>query len=196
MVICFSEMENYDADSECSGVSSRTPAPVRVKKQRKFNGKNFQRWQYKMLQFLTTLGLAGYLRRDPPSKKDWNVGEWKCKHNILNQLTDSIYGDYCNMDSAKEIWEALHNKYSTGPSRRRYSKRSRRGPQGGLSKKRKFRGKCFACQKKGHKSADCRLPKKSNQTTRLDELTQDLHNINLCAVISEVNLVGANPREW
>ncbi|KAL5553241.1 hypothetical protein UlMin_040642 [Ulmus minor] len=30
----------------------------------------------------------------------------------------------------------------------------------------------------------------------VDDITQDVANINLCAVISEVNLVGSNPREW
>ena len=35
------------------------------------------------------------------------------------------------------------------------------GPKKGISKKLKFQGKCFNCEKEGHKYADCRLPKKN-----------------------------------
>ena len=35
------------------------------------------------------------------------------------------------------------------------------GPKGGVSKKLKFQGKCFNYQKQGHKSTDCRLPKRN-----------------------------------
>ena len=34
------------------------------------------------------------------------------------------------------------------------------GPKEGISKKHKFQGKCFNCDKMGHKAADCRLPRK------------------------------------
>ena len=72
------------------------------------------------------------------------------------------------------------------------------GPKGGVSKKQKFQGKCFNCDKIGHKSSECRLPKKNknHEANVVDNITQDVADINLCAVISEVNLVGSNPREW
>ena len=35
------------------------------------------------------------------------------------------------------------------------------GPKGGISKKQKFQGKCFNCDKMGHKAAECRLPRKN-----------------------------------
>ncbi|KAL5566690.1 hypothetical protein UlMin_029854 [Ulmus minor] len=72
------------------------------------------------------------------------------------------------------------------------------GPKGGVSKKQKFQGKCFNCDKIGHKSSECRLPKKNKnpETNVVDNITQDVADIDMCAVISKVNLVGSNPKEW
>ena len=48
----------------------------------------------------------------------------------------------------------------------------------------------------GHKASDCRLPKKKkNKANIVDEITQEVSDIDLCAVVSEVNLVGSNPKE-
>ena len=71
-------------------------------------------------------------------------------------------------------------------------------PKGGVSKKSKFQGRCFNCDKMGHKSSECRLPKKKKkqEANVVENMTQDVSNINLSAVVSEVNLVGSNPREW
>ena len=72
------------------------------------------------------------------------------------------------------------------------------GPKGGVSKKQKFLGKCFNCTKQGHKSSDYRLPKryKPKEDNVVDGITKDVSNINLIIVLSEVNLVGSNPKEW
>ncbi|XP_062105607.1 uncharacterized protein LOC133817193 [Humulus lupulus] len=43
---------------------------------------------------------------------------------------------------------------------------SKLGTKGGVSKKSKFQGKCFNCNKTGHKSSDCRLTKKKGMVTR------------------------------
>ena len=72
------------------------------------------------------------------------------------------------------------------------------GPKGGVSKKQKFQGKCFNCGNQGHKSSNCRLQKsnKLKEANVVDGITKDVSNINLTVVISEVNLVGSNPKEW
>ena len=51
-------------------------------------------------------------------------------------------------------------------------KGSKLGPKGGVSKKPKFQGKCFNCNKVGHKLADCRLPKKekNNKANVVDNI--------------------------
>ena len=50
----------------------------------------------------------------------------------------------------------------------------------------------------GHKSSKCRLPKKKKkqEANVMENMTQDVSDINLYDVVSEVNLVGSNPREW
>ena len=50
----------------------------------------------------------------------------------------------------------------------------------------------------GHNAADCRLPKKNKNKEAYvkEEITQEVDDLNLSAVVSEVNLVGSNPREW
>ena len=72
------------------------------------------------------------------------------------------------------------------------------GPKGGVSKKQKFQGKCFNCGNQGHESSNCRLQKsnKPKEANVVDGITKDVSDINLTVVISEVNLVGSNPKEW
>ena len=50
----------------------------------------------------------------------------------------------------------------------------------------------------GHKSADCRLPKrnKKKEATVVAAITQEVSDISLSAVVSEVNMVDSNPKEW
>ena len=71
-------------------------------------------------------------------------------------------------------------------------------PKGGVLKPSKFQGKCFNCDKVGHRSADCRKPKKTKkkEANMVDDISKEIGDIDLCATVSEVNLVGSNPREW
>ena len=72
------------------------------------------------------------------------------------------------------------------------------GPRRGISKKQKFQGKCFNYGKQGHKSSNCKLLKrnKPKEDNVVDGITKDVSDIYLTIVISEVNLVGSNPKEW
>ena len=72
------------------------------------------------------------------------------------------------------------------------------GPKREASKKKKFLEKCFNCGKQGHRSSHCRLPKrnKPKEGNVIDNISKDVSNIDLTTVISEVNLVGSNPKEW
>ncbi|XP_074579060.1 uncharacterized protein LOC141835562 [Curcuma longa] len=71
------------------------------------------------------------------------------------------------------------------------SKSFKIGPKGGVSKK-KFSGKCFNCDRVGHKSSECRKPKKKQEAN----LNEGLEVDDLCAVITELNLVCSNSRQW
>lgn len=82
------------------------------------------------------------------------------------------------------------NKF--GPSS---GKKTKHGPKGEISKK-KFQGKCFNCDKVGHKFSECRLPKKKKEANVVDYMAQDVSELNLSYVVSKVNMVDSNPKEW
>ena len=77
-------------------------------------------------------------------------------------------------------------------------KGSKLGPKGGVSKKQKVIGKYFNYGKQGHKSYDYRLPKrnKPKEANVVDDISKDVFDIDLTAIISKVNLGGSNPKEW
>ncbi|XP_073137728.1 uncharacterized protein [Henckelia pumila] len=72
---------------------------------------------------------------------------------------------------------------------------SKLGPKKDTFKK-KFLCKCYICGGPGHKSAECKKPKRNRETNLLEDISKEVSNMDLCAVIFEVNMVGSNPREW
>ena len=76
-------------------------------------------------------------------------------------------------------------------------KGSNLGPKRRVSKQQKFLGKCIIYGKQGHKSSDCRLPKrnKPKEVNVVDDISKDVSNIDLTTVISKANLVGSNSKE-
>ncbi|GJY84511.1 retrovirus-related pol polyprotein from transposon TNT 1-94, partial [Tanacetum coccineum] len=90
----------------------------------KFNGQNFKRWQQKMFFYLTTLGLARFLKEtapqvEPPAEgqssnaqavqavEAWKHSDFLCHNYVLNGLIDPLYNVYCKTTTAKELWESL-----------------------------------------------------------------------------------------
>src|SRR5258708_3594253 len=74
------------------------------------------------------------------------------------------------------------------------------GPKGSI-KKIKFQGKCCKCDKLGHRVAECRSkPNNFNEKplaniTKVKTLSDDVSNLNLSVVMSEINLGGSNTKE-
>ncbi|WJZ96894.1 hypothetical protein VitviT2T_015540 [Vitis vinifera] len=150
----------------------------------------------------------------------WKHSDFLCRNYVMNGLADSLYNVYSDKKTAKELWESLDRKYKTEDvgakkfvvgrfldykmvdsktvTNNNKGKGSKLGPKGGISKKPKFQGKCFNCGKQGHKSVDCRLPKKNKpkEANVIDDITKNVYDIDLTTVVSEVNLVGSNPKEW
>ncbi|XP_073291587.1 uncharacterized protein [Primulina huaijiensis] len=96
----------------------------------RFNGHNFMRWQEKVLFFLTAIKMSYILsddlapipndapEDDAKRKEELQAQRQKrrdddflCRGHILNALSDSVYSAHRTIETAKELWLALENKY-------------------------------------------------------------------------------------
>ena len=111
----------------------------------------------------------------------------EAKANIVEHGQSSGYGHKKNKPASKGPAKQLGPKSGIA-----------KGPKGGNTKAPKFEGRCYNCDKVGHRSADCRAPRRQPQNQRRSQanVVEDDSDINLSAVVSEVNLVGSNPKEW
>ncbi|XP_070022222.1 uncharacterized protein [Nicotiana sylvestris] len=74
-------------------------------------------------------------------------------------------------------------------------KRKRSSGQTKEQNRKKFKGNCYNYGKVGHKSPDCRLPKKDKKKGQANIVENNDDIDDLCAMLSEYNLVG-NQKEW
>ncbi|XP_051125150.1 uncharacterized protein LOC127247360 [Andrographis paniculata] len=96
---------------------------IKFGKLTKFEGVDFRRWQKKMHFLLITLKVVYVLSTPCPEetkdetleatrhKSKWENDDYICHGHILNAMFDPLFDTYQNMDSAKELWEALELKY-------------------------------------------------------------------------------------
>ncbi|GKE34380.1 hypothetical protein Tco_1453702, partial [Tanacetum coccineum] len=107
-------MTNTQAPPTATIVVNATGAPVtntvanHAEKPEKFNGQNFKRWQQKMFFYLTTLGLARFLKETAPQVEPPAEGQssnaqavqdvealkhsdFLCHNYVLNGLIDPLY---------------------------------------------------------------------------------------------------------
>ncbi|XP_022861374.1 uncharacterized protein LOC111381780 [Olea europaea var. sylvestris] len=174
------------------------------KKPEKFNDLNFKSLADMLYNVYSTMKTAKELWESLDRK--YKIEDAGAKKFIVGRFLElrieednkSSEKKWFNPDVAKanvvehgQSSKSYKNKF--GPSS---GKKTKHGPKGGISKK-KFQGKCFNCDKVDHKSSECRMPKKkTKEANMVDYMAQDVSEINLAAVISEVNMVGSNPKEW
>ncbi|GJV68588.1 retrovirus-related pol polyprotein from transposon TNT 1-94 [Tanacetum coccineum] len=82
-----------------TGAPATNTVANHAERPKKFNGQNFKRWQQKMFFYLTTLGLARFLKETVPQ--------------VEPPAEDPLYNVYCKTMTAKELWESLERKYKT-----------------------------------------------------------------------------------
>ncbi|XP_048322738.1 uncharacterized protein LOC125418317 [Ziziphus jujuba] len=123
---------------------------------------------------------------------------------MIEKLSSS-WGDFRNYlkDKRKDMdMEALIGKLQIEDDNKRSDRRFMKAEMkanvmehGSSSKNKKKPGKN---SKMGHRAVDCRLPKRKRniETMMMEYITREVDEIDLSTVVSEVNLVGSNPREW
>ncbi|XP_016730166.1 uncharacterized protein [Gossypium hirsutum] len=136
-----------------------------------------------------------------------NYLKHKRNHMMMEGLIVRLRIEEDNRGAAKRLNKATNPNFAKAnieevkkeSKKRKHSQtRSKLGPKGGVFKKPKFQGKCFHCNKMGHKSFDCRLSKRvrTNEANAMENISKEISYLDLCAVIFEVNLVDSNPRKW
>jgi hypothetical protein len=112
-----------------SAITSLNVMPQDLSKLDRFDGNNYKRWKEKVEFLLTTLKVRYVLDTPCPVVPEegatdehtdvivkWEEDNYTCRGNILNTLTDPLFDMYAPKKFAKEIWEALENKYKTEDS--------------------------------------------------------------------------------
>ncbi|GJR22372.1 hypothetical protein Tco_0970899 [Tanacetum coccineum] len=95
------------------------------------------------------------------------------------------------------------NSKGKGKDKRKNDKKSKGkseylAPKAGIVKQ-KFQGTCYNYDQPGHRDANCKMPKRVNprQANMVDENVDMIAMVSdVCAMISEVNLVGTNNSGW
>ncbi|XP_047313594.1 uncharacterized protein LOC124917068 [Impatiens glandulifera] len=144
-----------------------------------------------------TFQVAAIIEKLPPS---WNDFKNYLKHNRkemnVEELVIRLHIEEENKSATKKYFSqhvAKANVVEHGKDKKKqncFVKNRNINPKGGISKK--FTGKCINCNGMGHRYSDCKKSRRVRETN----LTQGLSDMDLCAMISEINLVGSNPREW
>ncbi|KAL6334035.1 hypothetical protein AAG906_000090 [Vitis piasezkii] len=131
-----------------------------------------------------------------------NYLKHKRKEMNLEELIVRLRIEEDNRKSEKKgnnSMEAKANVIEQGPKTNKKRKHGDQNQNQGSNVAKKFKGKCYNCGKTGHKSNDCRKPKKEKKpqanVTEFDKLSNDVSEMNLSAVVSECNIVG-NTKEW
>ncbi|KAK9944760.1 hypothetical protein M0R45_010310 [Rubus argutus] len=160
-----------------------------------------------------TLQVGCMIEKLPPSWKDFkNYLKHKRKEMDLEALIVRLRVEENNRTADKKnginSMAAKAHVVEDAPrnNKRKYSGEGKE--QGNSKKHRDFKGKCFSCNKPGHRASECRSNNGKKKTYKKykgkatevnmaeeDKLSIGISDINLSAVVSEVNLIS-NTNEW
>nr|GEV36290.1 retrovirus-related Pol polyprotein from transposon TNT 1-94 [Tanacetum cinerariifolium] len=186
-------------------VVNSTGAPVtntvanHAERPEKFNGQNFRRWQQKMFFYLTTLGLARFLKETVPQhkRKEMSVEDLvvrlRIEENNRLALKDTCTPDSAKANMIKHVGSSSRsNPKGKGKDKRKNDKKSKGkseylAPKAGIMKQ-KFQGTCYNCDQPGHRAANYKMSKRVNPH-QADMVNDDVDMIamvsDVCAMISE-----------
>ena len=150
------------------------------------------------MEICETFQVAAFIEKLPPKWENFkNYLMHKRKAMNVEDLIVRLRVEMSSRQAAKgepsEQKVNLAEHQDKGKKRKFQPQNANKKPQG-----KKFAGKCHNCNKIGHKADECRSKKvdskkgKAQANLTHDGLTED----DLCAIISELNLVGSNPMEW
>ena len=149
--------------------------------------------------------VAAIIENLPPLWKEFkNYLKHKLKEMRLEDLIVRLRIEEDNRASEKKaskgIMESKANVVEQGQTSHNHKKRKHNGngPKKGPTKK--FQGKSYVCNKQGHHAKDCHSrkeqgnPKKKRPQANVTEL-DNVSDMNLSVVVSEVNFIGSNTKE-
>ena len=144
--------------------------------------------------------VAAFIEKLPPAWKDFkNYLKHKRKEMTLEDLIVRLKIEEDNRHAEKRSLRQSSisgaNIVESAPNAKKRKKNY--GPKNHNNSNKKFKGSCYNCGKSGHRSSECRAPKNKNKNKGQANIVEsnDMDIEDLCAFLSECNLVG-NPKEW
>ncbi|KAF3644329.1 putative glucan endo-1,3-beta-glucosidase A-like [Capsicum annuum] len=171
------------------------PAMAPAEKLDKFAGIDFKRWQQKIFLYLTTLCLQRFTFEEAP--KDFkNYLKYKRKEMTVEDLIVRLRIEEDNKAAEKRSKEnsAISRENIIENDHNNFKRRKKARHENNQPKK-NFKEKCFNYGKIGHKSTDCRIPKKGKKKDQENMTDSKKETDDMCVMLSECNLMG-NPREY
>lgn len=155
----------------------------------------------KKMELSESFQVAAIIEKLPPMWRDFkNYLKHKCKEMNLEELIVRLRIEEDNRKNERKPIDQLGANFFETKQRPLNKKRkiSNDAPRRDNSKMmKKFKGKCYNCEKVGHHSNEYRKHKKPAQANMIekDNLSEGMQEMSLSAVVSECNMVG-NTREW
>ncbi|XP_070049393.1 uncharacterized protein [Nicotiana tomentosiformis] len=104
-----------------------------------------------------------------------------------------LWKDFKNYFKHKKQGDVARRSHCSDAPQNNRNRKKPSGPKSNPSKNR-FKGNCYKFGKAGHKSADCRTPRKDKKKGQANMVEKHEDIGDLCVMLSECNLV-VNPKE-